>query len=482
VQIDDRLIEADRSARQSALDVTCSYIVQAPAGSGKTELLIQRYLKLLAIVNNPEEVVAITFTRKAAAEMRLRVLEALSIARHGTAPAKPHERLTFDAAVAVLERDTKLAWQLTDFPRRMRIQTLDALSAGIARSMPLSSALGGTPQTLADAEMQEIYRTAAAATFDWLGTSDGMKEVVERVLVHLDNNAGVYIDYVARMLETRDQWLGIVGSGGADRENIQSVRHKLEQRITDIVEDRLRRVGDLMPDGLVGATISLAGYASENLRDSNPDHPVSLLGDVHELPGHGPRDREYWRAIAEFLLTKTGTWRRAVTKRDGFPTSDNGEKKEMLALLERLGNEEALRQALHRVRDLPADRYSDDQWDVLLALLQLLPLAVTELRRLFAERGVADHTEVALAANLALGHADDPGDMALLLDYQISHLLISITCSKNSSPAGKTETGERFFASAIRCSRSTAFGMPRSVSSSWRETGVLPISRSNRWC
>ena len=60
----------------------------------------------------------------------------------------------------------------------------------------------------------------------------------------------------------------------------------------------------------------------------------------------------------------------------------------------------------------------------MLALFKLLPLAVAELRRIFGERGVVDHTEVALAANLALGSTDDPGEMALLLDYQINHLLV----------------------------------------------------------
>ena len=101
---------SDAHARMEALDPIRSFCVTAPAGSGKTELLTQRLLALLARVDQPQQVLAITFTRKAAAEMRSRLLEKLQQARAEDPVSEPHEQVTRDLAIAVLERARRCHW------------------------------------------------------------------------------------------------------------------------------------------------------------------------------------------------------------------------------------------------------------------------------------------------------------------------------------------------------------------------------------
>ena len=94
----------DTPERQNALDVKKSYIVQAPAGSGKTELLIQRYLALLLEVSEPEQVLAITFTKKASLEMKERVIDSINTAKQLEIPKEEFKVNTYNLARKVIDR------------------------------------------------------------------------------------------------------------------------------------------------------------------------------------------------------------------------------------------------------------------------------------------------------------------------------------------------------------------------------------------
>ncbi|MBI5344876.1 MAG: UvrD-helicase domain-containing protein, partial [Deltaproteobacteria bacterium] len=121
----------DIKERTLALAPEGSFIVQAPAGSGKTGLLIQRFLALLPLVERPEEILAITFTRKAAGEMRIRIIDSLIKAKEGHFPENEYERVTLRQAMKALIRDSEKGWRLLENPGRLKVQTIDSLSASV---------------------------------------------------------------------------------------------------------------------------------------------------------------------------------------------------------------------------------------------------------------------------------------------------------------------------------------------------------------
>jgi len=388
----------DLRQRREALDPRRSFIVQAPAGSGKTELLIQRYLLLLARVNHAEEIIAVTFTKKAAGEMRERVLLALADAQAGKVPESEHEKLTLELAAAALKRDGEAGWNLVDNPAQLRIQTIDALCAGLTRQMPVLSRFGAQPDSIEDAEV--LYRQAAQATIALVNENAAVAADVENVLSHLDNDVARTEDLLVDMLSRRDQWMRRVHVW--DRTELEAaLRHARELAL-----DRLRAV--LPPQA--GAELSaIARYAFGNL---------GLGAFVDEVDG--------WATLAGVFLTADGSWRKRLTKNEGFPAGKEAQpwKERALALFAALENAVDSRDALTDMRLLPPEQYSDSQWQVLGAILRLLPQAVAQLKLVFQSRRQVDFTEVAQSALLALGTDDAPTDLTLALDYRIHHLLI----------------------------------------------------------
>ena len=98
--IEQKSTAADERAREEATDPTRSIVLQAPAGSGKTTVLTARFMRLLASVDEPEEILAVTFTRKAAAAMRARIVKALAENPPASAHGAPGTSPTIPAGCA----------------------------------------------------------------------------------------------------------------------------------------------------------------------------------------------------------------------------------------------------------------------------------------------------------------------------------------------------------------------------------------------
>src|ERR1017187_281860 len=158
----------DQPERIRAIDASRSILVQAPAGSGKTDLLTRRFLRLLAEVDEPGKIVAITFTNAAAAEMRHRILSELEKAAATHAPDPAADEFSMQVlARRALQHSQALGWQLLDLPAQLRISTIDSFCRDLALQQPLLTQLAGA--LAIHNHPAELYRRAARRTLERIG-------------------------------------------------------------------------------------------------------------------------------------------------------------------------------------------------------------------------------------------------------------------------------------------------------------------------
>src|SRR5688572_14474057 len=407
---------SDEPAREAALDPTQSFIVQAPAGSGKTELLIQRYLALLATVQQPEQVVAITFTRKAAAEMRRRVMRALRAAAENTPSTEAHERTAFELARAAIARDRDHDWQLLGQPQRLRIDTLDAFNAWLARQLPVL-ADGVAAAEVVD-KPDDIHRAAARRCVAAIAGGDTAIARALRVLLRgVGNDCEQLEQLLAALLPRRDQWLRLLADSSV------ALRPLLEGALQRLVDDELAAAAALIDPRSLAALAPLLRHAASHAGDSLRATLAPWLA-LDRPPSSGAVALAAWRGIAALLLTKQGEWRKRVAKPEGFAREHAEQRDRLRALLEELAPNDALRASLQTVGSLPDARYTEPQWQSLAALRIVLVRLAAELKVAFAERRSVDFVELAMAAQRALGHVDEPSELLLALDRRIQHLLV----------------------------------------------------------
>ena len=407
----------DQEARLRATAPDQSFIVQAPAGSGKTELLSQRFLRLLSTVKSPEQIIALTFTKKAASEMKERILVALMDAEQDKPLESSHQQLTRDYARAALARSRSLHWQLLQNHERLRIMTIDSLCQSLSRAIPLYE------QQIPYAEVSDVpefhYKKAVRALLAYVFEDPQWQPEIVALLEHLDNRQDVLIDLFSYLLARREQWLGFIYSAKS------LSREDFEEAIHTIQAHELQR--------FVHATPAI--YAQELQQLSHK------IAHIENDPKTGRYCLQTWTdfnkidarlaaGLAALLLTRDGKIRKSFDHHVGLnraacPKAVYDELKAASRdLLESLNNTPDFKAALNRIKNLPEPRFEASQWRVLQALLNLLPLLAAHLELSFKEANQVDFTSISQQALLALGDETAPTDLALFMDSAIHHLLV----------------------------------------------------------
>ena len=449
------LRSADALARERALDVAGSFIVQAPAGAGKTELLTRRFLALLPAVAEPESILAITFTRKAAAEMRERILGALRAVSHPD-PQRPVEERTLELARAALDADERRGWNLLGRPGRLRIQTIDSLNLGLARRLPVLSGLGAALGVEEDA--RDLYRRAAERLLNHLPQgAPRHREAVATLLDHLDNRVDLFVELVIEMLARREAWLPVL-PGDVDTPAAEaSLRGALESSRESLVRGHLVALRAACREDLLREASAVAAEAAAQLAGTGDASALSAWLDAAGTPAaeiqsvprssiEASASRRRWCGIP----THSACFARCAICRPCITTPRNGAScspsSASCGSPPPSSSSCSPRAASRTTRDSPSlpDRLSE------------VPMHRPTPRW---------HWTPSCATCSSTSSRTPPRPRSGF--------------SRRSPQAGSPTTVARCSSSAIRCSRSTASETPRSVCSSTSGRGGLPTSRSN---
>jgi ATP-dependent helicase/nuclease subunit A len=386
-------LRADLQARGAALDPARSILLQAPAGSGKTAVLTQRFLRLLCTVDEPEAILAITFTRKAAGEMRERVVRAL----RGKIEVHDPNRAQLEALAAnALRHAAARGWKLLQDPKALRIQTIDSFDYWLATQLPVAARVGGA-FAVTDAP-EELYLRAARRTLVEGENDAQLGPDIELLFERFDNSWSLLERLLAQMLSRRGHWLHYVVDAKP-----QALCERVNASLADIIGARLEAVNRLVPESLLRTAAALPGVGA-----LTPD-PAQLAA---------------WQRLGTLALTERGGWRKSLAaKHLGAQYAEPGSRAALGRCIELLSGIAGLGSLLHELVALPPPALSAADASALAALSRVLAGAAQELQMQFTA-GKVDYTYIAGAARAALSAASEPTDLALRTGTRLRHILV----------------------------------------------------------
>ncbi|MBS1175542.1 MAG: addA [Burkholderiaceae bacterium] len=215
---------------RAALEPAHSVVVRACAGSGKTWLLTSRIIRLLIAGVVPKHILAITFTKKAAQEMRDRVAQLLREMADGT-PEQVVELLTMRGlSIAQAEQSVVRAQMLYDeilgAGQELPIYTFDAWFYRLLKAAPMGSGVARDAVLLTDAD--ELRESAWQGFFELFNRPEGERirthylNLIERMGAHNTENMLNAALYLSNEFEL---WLD--GVGGTVEEGLLALQNEI---------------------------------------------------------------------------------------------------------------------------------------------------------------------------------------------------------------------------------------------------------------
>jgi ATP-dependent helicase/nuclease subunit A len=403
----------DQEARDWALDPQRSFHLEAPAGSGKTAVLLARFLTLLGQVSDsPREILTLTFTRKATGEFRERAMKYFRGPEDLGAHLPPHEQLLYDlASRAYRHLDAKkLAQPYLSVPERLPVNTFHGFCTQLLKAAPHEAGVPlefQLPESDREEEWQkqealeELRRRLNASS----GT-DPIRQALVRRLVRLNNNWPRLARELRDLLSRRDtlkDFLALAQGSVREEDYAELMAKRLSQALTHI----LQPLAAILAETELGwRWPQFQAAVQENGKSAGPLLPA-------QPPGANVSDLDTWHSLAEVLLTKTGGLRKrwpAGLAASGWPEVLTSLPPDFLARLK-------------NCRTLPTELFTLQEVDAVQDLILLLSAAWGVYDDFCRQRRVLDFIAVEEAA-LELLTVENPGELLLHLDWRLRHVLV----------------------------------------------------------
>jgi ATP-dependent helicase/nuclease subunit A len=405
----------DNEARGLALDITQSHHVEAPAGSGKTMLLVARFIKLLSCVRHPHEILALTFTNKAASEMKARIGGLLQAAYSGLQPASHLEASLLESAREALKHHEAHRFLLLS-PEGLQVMTFHGFCYTLVKRAPLEAEVPPESVVLEEEEQGLVLDQSIREMIrDVVSMPEGAPErrAFEARLLRLNNRLPALIDEIKDIVKKRDLFSDLVKALRA-YPNLDDFEAALTRRMGGVVEGFLREAWEAF------SATSLCQHWNafwRHLKEKGAPN-ADLLPEV--FPRTAWTDLPAWKAMAEALTTKDGTPRQRTGPAmggfyKGFAKGPWGQQVRGLPV-------EPSR-LLSDLKDLPEPDVSLTDIDALADLIIVVARAITTYERRCRQQHVLDFVGLEQAA-LKTVSEDAVSDLKLFLDHRIQHILV----------------------------------------------------------